>query len=88
MGHAGGFTKSGPVDSQRRFPRSFFLFMQLRPYFRVRRARSGKSEVGRERPPLFAARCGRGGAAQFTFAQHPLGGSLPSKISPGGEGQK
>ena len=32
-------------------------------------------------PPLFAARSGRGGAAQFTFAQHPLGGSLPSQLS-------
>ena len=33
---------------------------------------------GRERPPFFAARCGHGGVAQFTFAQHPLGGALPS----------
>ena len=38
----------------------------------------GESGGGRERPPLFPARCGRGGVAQFTSAQHPLGGrSLP-----------
>ncbi len=29
---------------------------------------------GRERPPLFPSRCGRGGVAPFTFAPHPLGG--------------
>ena len=38
----------------------------------------GEIGGGRERPPLFPARCGRGGVAQFTFAPHPLGGSLPS----------
>ena len=41
----------------------------------------GEIGGGRERPPLFAARCGHGGVVQFTFAQHPLGGSLPSQIS-------
>ena len=34
----------------------------------------GEFGGGRERPPLFAARCGHGGPAQLTFAQHPLGG--------------
>ena len=38
----------------------------------------GEIGGGRERPPLFPTRCGRGGVAQFTFAQHLLGGSLPS----------
>ena len=41
----------------------------------------GEIGGGRERPPLFAARIGRGGVAQFTFAQHALGGSLPSQLS-------
>ncbi len=41
----------------------------------------GEIGGGRERPPLFPARCGRGGVAQFTSAPHPLGGSLPSNIS-------
>ncbi len=55
--------------------------MLLRPCFRLRRARTGKAEVEGSDPPLFPARCGRGGVAQFTSAPHPLGGSLPSKIS-------
>ena len=37
-------------------------------------ARTGKTEVDGSDPPLFAARCGRGSVAQFTFAQHPLEG--------------
>ena len=37
---------------------------------------------GRERPPPFAARSGRGGVAQFTFAQRPLGGVAPVQIIP------
>ena len=34
-------------------------------------------------PPLFAARIGHGGVAQFPFAQHPLGGGVaPVSIIP------
>ena len=60
-----------------------FSIMQLRPNFRVRRAdRGNRKWTGA--PPLFGARIGRGAAAQLTFAQHPLGGSLPSHV-PGGK---
>ncbi len=45
----------------------------------------GENGGGRERPPLFAARCGRGGVAQFTSAPHPLGGVAPVQIIPGGK---
>ena len=39
--------------------------MLLRPCFRLRRARTGKAEVEGSDPPLFPARCGRGGVAPF-----------------------
>ncbi len=48
-------------------------------------ARTGENGGGRERPPLFAARSGRGGVAQFTFAQRPLGGVAPRLNYPCGK---
>ncbi len=53
--------------------------------FRASPRPHGEIGGGRERPPLFAARCGRGGAAQLTFAPHPLGGVAPVQIIPGGK---
>ena len=73
----GGFTECGPGDSQMHSPRSCFLSVSYGPISGHRVAARGKWRWTGA-PPLFAARCGRGGVAQFTFAQHPLGGSLPS----------
>ena len=76
----GGFTRIGPDRSQGHFLRSRCLSFG---YGETRRpggaARGNRRWTGAT--PLFAARCGRGSVVQFTFAQHPLGGSLPSKIS-------
>ena len=36
-------------------------------------------------PPLFPARCGHGGVAQFTFAQRPLGGGRSRPNDPCGK---
>ena len=69
----GGFTKSGPGDSQNRVPRFFFLSVSYGPEPRVGGAAPGDWRWTGV-PPLFAARSGRGGIAQFTIAQHPLGG--------------
>lgn len=79
MGHAGWIHNKRSPRITNTFSPICLPFMQSRPYSRVRRARSGKSEVDGSAPP-FAAWTGHGGVAQFTFAQHPLGGSVPSKI--------
>ena len=76
------------VDSQKAvlvihktaFP-DLFAFQSVAAPFPATGWPHGENGGGRERPPLFAARIGRGGVAQFTFAQHPLGGSLPSQLS-------
>ena len=53
----GGFTKSGPVDSQRRFPRFFCLSCN---YGHIPGSALPIGEIGsgRERPPCFASRIG------------------------------
>ena len=48
----------------------------------------GESGGGRERPPLFPARCGRGGVAQFTSAPHPWGGRSLPNIPAGSPGEE
>ena len=76
------------VDSQKAVPvthkctlADLFSFQSVTAIFPASPRPHGESGGGRERPPLFAARCGRGGVARFTSAQHPLGGSLPSQLS-------
>ena len=85
---SGSVNETSRVDSQKAVPvvhkyafPDLFSFQAVTATYAGPPRPNGEIGGGRERPPLFAARCGRGGAAQFTFAQHPLGGSLPSKIS-------
>ena len=77
-------TSRMPFDLHLRFPRSLCRSCS---YGQIpgRRRPYGENGGGRERPPLFAARCGRGGAAQLTLAQHPLGGVAPVSMIPGGK---
>ncbi len=72
--------KAVPVTHKFTLP-DLFSFQSVTAPFPATGWPHGENGGGRERPPLFAARCGRGGVAQFTFAQHPLGGSLPSQFS-------
>ena len=87
MGHAGGIHKK----RSRRFTKTlspiFFPFMQLRPYFRVRRARSGKSEVDGSDPPFLLPGAGAGVLRNSHLRNTPWGGRSRPKY-PWREGQK
>ena len=74
MRHRGSLTSGELSTLHRCFPRSPFPACG---YGQIpgRRRPHGEIGGGRERPPLFAARIGSGGVAQFTFAPHPLGGA-------------
>ncbi len=79
MRHRGSLTSGELSTLHRRIPRSPFPACGYDQIPERWRPHGGKRRWTGA-PPLFAARCGRGGAAQFTFAQHPLGGSLPSQF--------
>ena len=80
---SGGFTNSGPGDSQIRFPRSLFLSMS---YGHIPGSVVPIGEIGggRERPPCFASRIGTATGAVFTCAASP-GRVAPVPIIPSGK---
>ena len=74
MGHAEWTHKKAfPEIHKYAFPDLIFFQSITAPNPRVRVADPGDRNW-KGAPPLFAARCGHGGVAQFTFAQHALGG--------------
>ena len=70
----GGFTKSGPGDSQIRFPRSFFLSVSYGPRTPGRRCRSGRSEVDGSDPPFLLPGSGTGALCNSHLRNTPWGG--------------
>ena len=85
MGHAGSIHKK----RSRRFttplsPISLPL-NQLRPHSRLRRARTGKSEVDGSDPPFFLPGAGVGVLRHSHLRSTPLGGVAPFQNIPGGK---
>ena len=70
----GGFTKSGPGDSQTRFPRSFFLSVSYGPLPPDAGARTGRSEVDGSDPPFLLPASGAGVLRDSHLRNTPWGG--------------
>ena len=70
----GGFTKSGPGDSQMRVPRSFFLSVSYVPRTPGRRGRSGRSEVDGSDPPFLVPESGTAGLRKSHLRNTPWEG--------------
>ena len=70
----GGFTKSGPGDSQMHFPRSFFLSVSYGPMPPGPRGRSGRSEVDGSDPPFLLPGAGAGALRNSHLRNTPWGG--------------
>ncbi len=80
----GGFTKSGPGDSQNRVPRSFFLSVSYSPEPRVGGAAPGDRRWTGATPPFCCPQRARGRCAIHICATPP-GGVAPVQIIPGGK---
>ena len=76
----GGFTNSGPGDSQIRLPRSLFVSISYGNIVGHRVAARGNWRWTGATPPFCCPVRARGRCA-IHIAQRPLGGSLPSKLS-------
>ncbi len=80
----GGFTKSGPGDSQNCVPRSFFLSVSYGPEPRVGVAAPGDRRWTGATPPFCCPQRARGRCAIHICATPP-GGVAPVQIIPGGK---
>ena len=81
MGHAGWIHKKRSRRFTKPLSPNSFPLNQLRPYSRVRRCRTGRSEVDGSDPPFFLPGAGAGVLRHSHLRSTPWRGSLPSKIS-------